>query len=542
MANLRTNEAATLHDRTAEIYRLALESANLGTWVLDRESRILCLDERCRTILGTGSGTIEFGMLLQIVHPEDRLIVENAAAASNCPESDDGFDVEFRVISSEGLIRWVNARGRTFFNPSSKQADRVAGTATDITGRKQAELELRKAKSKLEAKVRERTRRLAEANKVLQAEKAAREKLSQDLGKFEEAYNLMTDLNTIGVFWSKYDPATGKLSWLHCNRTYLRILGYESEQQWSEEDPSRSFCLEADLKNVVELLLKNEKLINYKVRLNRRDGTTIWALLNMTIRCHEGKKRLGGSITDISSHVRIEERLRSTQKKLRAMASEIVLSDERSRQHFATDLHDTVVQTLGAAKLRAQLIEAQIPREAKAHFADLQDMLSQSITQARLIMAEMSPPVLYELGFVPALEWLTEQVQNQHNIEIDFQARSVPPLVHEIQVLLFQATRELLMNVVKHARARSALVKVSGIGDKVRIKVADDGMGIDTRQAFRTDQSSGGFGLFSIRERLKHFGGHMSIRSKARQGTTVIMTSQRGDTEFSLRTGQVSCF
>ena len=141
-------------------------------------------------------------------------------------------------------------------------------------------------------------------------------------------------------------------------------------------------------------------------------------------------------------------------------------------------------------------------------------------------MAEMSPPVLNELGFIPALEWLTEQIQNQHGINIEFNAADgFTPLQHEIQVLLFQATRELLMNVVKHAGADKAIVKVSANKQKVRIEVIDDGRGFDKRQAFRTDVSSGGFGLFSIRERIRHFGGHLIIQTEEGKGTRVVMTA-----------------
>ena len=154
-------------------------------------------------------------------------------------------------------------------------------------------------------------------------------------------------------------------------------------------------------------------------------------------------------------------------------------------------------------------------------------MLSQSVTQARLIMSEMSPPVLYELGFVPALEWLTEQIETQHGIAIDFKSSNgAQPLVHEIQVLLFQATRELLMNVVKHAKAGSATVKVSGNKNKVRVEVIDNGVGFDKYITFRPDSNSG-FGLFSIRERLRHLGGKLNIQSEPGKGTRVILTAPR---------------
>lgn len=230
---------------------------------------------------------------------------------------------------------------------------------------------------------------------------------------------------------------------------------------------------------------------------------------------------------EIDERKRSQETLRAAQKKLRAMASEIVLADERTRQHFATDLHDSVVQTMGAAKLRSHLIEDKVSKEAQADFTELQKLISQSITQARLIMSEMSPPVLYELGFEPALEWLTEQIGSQYGVSVVFKAKSDPQMIHEIHVMLFQATRELLMNVVKHANAKSMAVKVSANGANLKLEVKDDGKGFDIRQAFRTDVSGGGFGLFSIRERLRHFGGELHIRSKPGKGTRVIMTVPR---------------
>lgn len=83
------------------------------------------------------------------------------------------------------------------------------------------------------------------------------------------------------------------------------------------------------------------------------------------------------------------------------------------------------------------------------------------------------------------------------------------------------------MNVVKHAGADKTIVKVSGNKQKIRIEVIDDGKGFDKRQAFRTDVSSGGFGLFSIRERIRHFGGHLIIQTEEGKGTRVVMTAPR---------------
>jgi signal transduction histidine kinase len=229
---------------------------------------------------------------------------------------------------------------------------------------------------------------------------------------------------------------------------------------------------------------------------------------------------------DISEQKTIEERLRSAQRRLRAMAAELVVADERSRQHFASDIHDSVVQTLGAAKLRSELLREHVGREGIPLLDEVQKFVTESISEARLIMSELSPPVLQDLGFLPAVEWLAEQVESKHGISIEFRRRdSLASISHEIQVLLYQAIREILMNVVKHARARKVSITVSNAASKVRVEVNDDGVGFKPAKIYK-DQHSG-YGLFGIRERLKHFGGRMYIQSQPGKGTRVVMFSPR---------------
>jgi signal transduction histidine kinase len=140
----------------------------------------------------------------------------------------------------------------------------------------------------------------------------------------------------------------------------------------------------------------------------------------------------------------------------------------------------------------------------------------------------MSPPVLNELGLFSALEWLTEQIKTRHGIDVNFitsRRKQTIPIAHEIEVLLFQATRELLVNIVKHAQANSARVKVSSDDQKLRIEVSDDGKGFDIKSTFQPEFK--GYGLYSIRERLRHIGGQMAIKSNPGHGTTVLMLAPR---------------
>ncbi len=391
--------------------------------------------------------------------------------------------------------------------------DYVSVVIQDITERKRIQKALQLANDELEDKVRDRTIELS--------------RIAEELRKSEEAYRQLVEINPVGVFRTIETPGALENKRLHCNEAHLRILGYPSLQEWLAESTHLVFDSDADLGRYRDILYKKGKVVNFKARMRRKDGAAVWVLLNSTARrCDEGVL-IEGTMTDISRQIQIEDRLRAARKNLRAMASESVMADERSRQQLATELHDTVVQTLGAAKLRSQLIQTQIPPKAMPIFAEMQDMLSQSITQARQIMSEMSPPVLNELGIKNALEWLTEQVDGQQGINMTFKSSyNGSPPDREIEVLLFQAARELLMNIVKHADAKNAVLKFSGNGNRLCIEVTDDGRGFDMKKTFHPD-TRGGYGLYGIRERLQHIGGQLAIKSRPGRGTTVLILAPR---------------
>lgn len=206
----------------------------------------------------------------------------------------------------------------------------------DITERKLAEEALRKIKSELEIRVQERTSELS--------------RVAEELRFSEEAYRLLVEFNPVGVFRHMYDPVAKESRRLHCNEAQLIILGYSSLDEYLKNVPTQTMRYTEDWNNYLEILLTKGKIINYPVQMKKTDGSIIWVLLNANARAHNGYILVEGAMTDITAQKKTEQRLRKAQKNLRAMASEIVMADERSRQHFATDLHDTVVQTMGAAK------------------------------------------------------------------------------------------------------------------------------------------------------------------------------------------------
>lgn len=225
-----------------------------------------------------------------------------------------------------------------------------------------------------------------------------------------------------------------------------------------------------------------------------------------------------------SARRRTQARLQESREQLQSLASEMSLAEERERRRISAEVHDQVIQLLGVLMLRLNLLRGKNAADA-AELDEVHDLLGQTLNAARSLIFELSPPVLYELGFVPAVEWLAESAQKQHglscSVENDYFEK---PLSDDVRVVMFQAVRELLANVAKHAEAENVKIRVSKNGSFVHVSVADDGVGFDPASA-ESSSDDGGFGLFSIRERLGLLGGGMEIETEPGEGTVAILSA-----------------
>jgi len=226
-------------------------------------------------------------------------------------------------------------------------------------------------------------------------------------------------------------------------------------------------------------------------------------------------------IRDITGHKQAEEELRAYQGQLQSLASQLSLVEERERRRIAIDLHDHIGQTLALCKIKLGALRESTPTNLIESLDEIRDLTEQIIRYTRSLTFELSPPILYDLGFEAAVEWLGEEILKEHGILFHFKNdEQTKPLNDEARVLLFQAVRELLVNIAKHAQAREAKVSIQKVGDNIRINIEDDGIGFDTSK-IDSYLRSGCFGLFSIRERLNRMGGYLEIESEPGKGTRI---------------------
>ncbi len=216
------------------------------------------------------------------------------------------------------------------------------------------------------------------------------------------------------------------------------------------------------------------------------------------------------------SHRRLQERLR-------ALASELVLAEERERRRLAADIHDGISQSLAMCKLKLDSVADRVKAgEITRPLDQARHLLADVIEQSRSLTFQLSPIILYDMGLEAALEELCAEMERCHGIAVSFHDDGHPkPMSEDARVLLFRAVRELLVNVVKHARARKASVSIEKRDSRVLITVEDDGIGLQPAGEPLRGNGARGFGHFSIRQRLQNLGGEMSLASEPGRGARV---------------------
>jgi signal transduction histidine kinase len=227
----------------------------------------------------------------------------------------------------------------------------------------------------------------------------------------------------------------------------------------------------------------------------------------------------------IDEHKDVEQQLLLHQERLRMLSKKLWLTEERERRAIAADLHDRIGQSLALIKMMINSLKND-PRLSGMvlDVEPIDTLLSQTIEETRTLVFEISPPILYKLGLGAAAKWLAEKIEVQSGITIQITGENeVVPLDDIVAATLFRAIREALINVVKHSEAPMAAVWFSTQDEVLKITITDNGSGFDQTLLDAGSSAGGGFGLFSIQERLKFLKGKMAVESKPGQGTRIAL-------------------
>ncbi len=278
----------------------------------------------------------------------------------------------------------------------------------------------------------------------------AEEALRASEARYQDLYH-----NAPDMFFS-VEVVTGKI--VQCNRTLETVTGYSGKELIGRYifDIYHPDCLE-DVKQVRRSFIETGEVRDTELQLKRKDGSKIEVSLNISaVRDDRGRiVRSRAVLRDITKRKQAEKRLLAYQNQLKSLASELTFAEQRERQRIAAGLHDGIGQTLAASRLKLATLRQSVPsRGLKKSLHEVYDLLGETIREARSLTFQLSPPLLDQLGLEGAVESLCEQIQEEHDFLVKFEDdRQSKPLSDDARITLFQAVRELLANVAKHARA-----------------------------------------------------------------------------------------
>ncbi|MFH0880404.1 MAG: PAS domain-containing protein [Lentisphaerota bacterium] len=466
-------------------YRSYLEVTDQIGWTTDAGGLVADDMPVWRRYTGQSREEIQGWGWLNAIHPEDQ--ERTSREWQEAVRKKRNYETEYRIRRHDGAYRLFLARGVPALNAEGGILEWV-GTCIDITERKRAEEVL------LDVIVQRQSAQYTRT--LIEVSIDPLVTISMD-GK-------ITDVNDATI------KATGV--------SRDKLIGTDFSSYFTEPEKAR---------DVYRQVFAEGFVMDYPLTIRRQDGRLMYVLFNASVYKDTHGKVAGvfAAARDVTAQKESEAERERYQQRLRDLTERLASTEERERRRIAIQIHDTVIQTLSLSNiklggLRKALSDAELADRVE-EVNHVRSLLEEAIKESRSLMGELAPPLLYELGLVPALRDLAERLEKLHRIPIHVHDDGLAkPIDKKNCGSLFESARELILNALKHAGPCTINLYLSKDDGYFCICVEDSGAGFevpeDGRFAFHRQ---GGFGLFSVRERLDRIGGRLSITSQVGCGT-----------------------
>ena len=472
--------------------RLAIDAAQMGSWDWNLQTNEVIWNARHEIILGYEPGTPlrTFNDFVARLHPEDAQRVQSRLRQAIDRDTD--YSCDFRssgpTAASAGFPVWAAC----FTIPDGRPA-RMLGMIMDITDR--AEAAAGPTPLRREVPQHRRVLALGDASLSTHRRRPARPDGGQSGGRQGA--------------WHRPRPAPRQAR----SKMRFPICGAPGSRESTAPSPAaNSSTQQFEIDH-------HEGGVSgcFEVYVFQTNPGTIAVVLTEISERRKAREALEKYQEELES--RVDAQLRTRQ--LRALADELTHAEERERRRIAGLIHEDLQQTLVAALINLGMLKSRVAdAESEREFTQVEGILRDSIQTARSLTAELSPPVLQQCGLAAALKWLRTWCGEKYSMDVRVEVDEEEDVQGDAGVSLFRCVSELLFNIVKHAGVRTAELRMwRGDGDLVRIQVQDQGSGFDPGEVRAREGPVGGFGLFSIRERLETLGGGLEIESSPGSGS-----------------------
>ena len=341
---------------------------------------------------------------------------------------------------------------------------------------------------------------------------------SEELRQSEENYRGLFENATEAIF---VHALRGKI--IAANRACEELAGYSREELASMD--ITDFLVGEDLETAREIArkLRAGKATGgpYEFRITRRDGTeaVVELMPSLIVR--------GGEAVGVQVIVRDVTEQRQMQENLRFYVSQVLKAQESERLRIARELHDDTAQALTGISRRLDMLAsggAEMPPEIAERLDELREQTDSVLDGVRRFSQDLRPPVLDDLGLLPALKWLVIALEEQDGIAANIRMLGDPRrLPRDTELALFRIAQEALSNVRKHSHASAVELVVDFRDGHIKLVVADNGSGFDTQRS-ASNVTAGKLGLIGMQERARLLGGTIDIQAAPGEGTSVVVT------------------
>ena len=460
----------------------AQKLAKLGSWFFYPLTEAEEWSKEMYDIWGFDSnkGIPDYKIVLDRIHPEDIesfKLLDDKAINEGIP-----YNIEFRIILPNNIIKTINSICKPVFGDDGKVIS-LAGTNQDITEKKL---------------------------------------ISRQIEKAEEMYRLLAD-NSNDLICLHEPDSTFK----YISPSIKDILGFEQSEKIGELGFSLIYKDDVQFfrDSILQRIYKKVPNTTFYCRAQHKNGEILWLEFSTSAVFKNNKPDyILTSSRDVTEWKLAKEEIQEYQISLQKMTTEMTLIEEKQKKEIASNIHDHLSQSLVISKMKIN--ELKKNPELKIIDKDLKFIdthISEALENSRKITYELSPPVLYQLGIIDALNWLLENVEATHNIECKVQSNISSINLGDVKsILLYRCIQEVIKNAVKYANATLLTLEINKNDLGVNILFVDNGDGFDTKVLNNYKNHSGsGFGLFAVQERIRNIQGEFVITSQLNIGTSV---------------------
>ncbi|QVY64338.1 PAS domain-containing protein [Polaribacter sp. Q13] len=394
----------------------------------------------------------------------------------------EAFDIEHKITLRNGEQKWIRCISKPKYGETGELIS-FTGTNQDITEQKRIRIEIEKA---------------------------------------EEMYRVLTDNSNDLI--TLHEPDS---TFTYISPSIKNLLGYEQQELLGEK--VFGIVHKDDVESLINVM--EERVISgvfttpFTCRVLHKKGHFIWLeFLTSPVYKEQEISHFVSSARDITQWVLAKQEIEEYQSSLQRMTTEMTLIEEKQKKEIASNIHDHLSQSLVISKMKIN----DLKKRPQLQLIDedlnfIESHISEALENSRKITYELSPPVLYQLGIVDALNWLFDNAETTHKITCVVNSNVDSLELNEVKsILLFRSIQEVLTNAIKYAKASLITLEIDKNKRGIDIFITDNGVGFDTSILNSLyNSSSSGFGLFTVKERIRNIQGKFAINSKINVGTTV---------------------